>query len=412
MDRVAGQSSESGYGYPESGGDRSGARISFGNLHPRLPSAIFFRQFPSCGHGDPTRRPDRRYPRSEISNLRFEVLLPPVRHRKLPRARVLPTNPTFAILQNMRGRPILALSFLALFSAAGTARADEIRLKDGSKIIGTIVGFENDSFRVETSYGFALVQKDKVADISIVATKKDSEPKPKVSPSPAAPPAAESTSVVPAVAKEPAPSAIGPMRAPVNSAAMPPASAEMAAPKIKSVAASAAPPVAPPLPPPAPDPVVIRDEIRGNQYVNMTYGFQMFKPPSWELIPAARKALPDAVAAMGTYDQTTMLVIGRELGKDTLDAHAATTEKALREVYENYRLISNRHVSVAGLPAVEQRSRGTADGRDWSVILLTVFKGADAFTLLGMTYADSDLIQVQENVISKAINSLTFSTNP
>ena len=171
------------------------------------------------------------------------------------------------------------------------------------------------------------------------------------------------------------------------------------------------PPVAPPAPPAAPAPPVIRDEIRGNQYVNLTYGFQMYKPPSWELIPAARKALPDAVAALGTNDQTTLLVIGREQAKDSLDAHSAATEKALREVYENYRLISTRRVSVAGIPAIEQRSRGTADGRDWSVILLTLFKGDDAYTLLGMTWADSDLIQVQENVIAKAVSSFTFTAN-
>ena len=92
----------------------------------------------------------------------------------------------------MRGRLILGLAFLSLLFSAGAARADEIRLKDGTKIIGTIVGFENDSFRVETSYGFALIQKDKVADISIIATKKDSEPKPKAN-APAAPsPAADS----------------------------------------------------------------------------------------------------------------------------------------------------------------------------------------------------------------------------
>ena len=87
--------------------------------------------------------------------------------------------------------------------------------------------------------------------------------------------------------------------------------------------------MAPPAPPPAPEPLVIRDEIRGNQYVNLTYGFQMYKPPSWDLIPAARKALPDAVAALGTNDQTTLLVIGREHAKDSLDAHSAATEKAL-----------------------------------------------------------------------------------
>src|SRR4029077_1688031 len=121
--------------------------------------------------------------------------------------------------------------------------------------------------------------------------------------------------VVPAVAKEPTASASAPLDA-IAVAPMHPATGsgsasaaakpDMAAAKIKSVAAAApAPPVAPPAPPPVPEPPVIRDEIRGNQYVNLTYGFQMYKPPSWELIPAARKALPDAVAALGTNDQTT-----------------------------------------------------------------------------------------------------------
>src|ERR1700687_37992 len=103
----------------------------------------------------------------------------------------------------MSGRAIPFLILLAAMVTAVVARADEIRLKDGTKIIGTIVGFENDSFRVETSYGFALIQKDKVADISIIATKKDSEPKPKAN-APAAPSPAQTPSVVPAVAKEPA----------------------------------------------------------------------------------------------------------------------------------------------------------------------------------------------------------------
>lgn len=311
----------------------------------------------------------------------------------------------------MRCKAILAWALPFLLIAPSAARADEIRLKDGSKIIGTIVGFENDSFRVETSYGFALVQKDKVADITIVAAKKESEPKPKAGAQ--APTTTAAPGIVPAVAKEPAgaeASALAPMRAPANPAAGAAAKAEVAAPRIASVAAVApAAPVAPPPPPPAPEPVVIRDEIRGNEYVNLTYGFQMFKPPSWELIPAARKALPDAVAALGTYDQTTLMVIGREHAKDSLDSHAAATGKALGDVYENYRLISSRRVSVAGFPAVEQRARGTADGRDWSVLVLTLIKDGDAYTLLGMTWADSDLIQVQENVIAKTVNSLTFT---
>jgi hypothetical protein len=302
--------------------------------------------------------------------------------------------------------------------AAGAVRADEIRLKDGTKIIGTIVGFENDSFRVETSYGFALIRKDKVADINITAAKKDTDPNPKSSVG-APPPSSAAPNIVPAVAKEPVTpagvstgaNALAPMRAPSSpgAPANAVAKAEVSAPKITNVSeALPAPPVTPPTPP-APGPPVIQDEIRGNQYVNLTYGFQIYKPPSWELIPGARKALPDAVAALGTNDQTTLLVIGRASAKDSLDAHATATETALKDVYENYRLLSTRTLTVAGVPAIEQRARGTADGRDWSVILLTLLKDNAAYTLLGMTWANSDLIQVQENVIAKTVNSLTFT---
>src|SRR6267143_4380314 len=107
----------------------------------------------------------------------------------------------FAILRIMSGRVIPFLALLAALINAAAARGDEIRLKDGTKISGTIVGFENDSFRVETSYGFALVLKDKVADINISAAKKDAEPKSKPSVSGTPPPAAK-PAALPAVEKE------------------------------------------------------------------------------------------------------------------------------------------------------------------------------------------------------------------
>lgn len=332
----------------------------------------------------------------------------------------------------MRDRAISELALLALLFCASVARADEIRLKDGTKITGTIVGFENDSFRVETSYGFALIQKDKVADINISAPKKEPEPKakssaplaplagPSAAPLRLAPPPDAAPEVVPAVVKEPAAPVkaapepkgvpkVAPKDRPNRDASVSPAVAKSDASPPKTIAAAAPAAIPPPPPPPPPEPPVIRDEIRGTLYTNLTYGFRMYKPPSWDLIPEARKALPDAIAAMGTYDQTTLLVIGREHTKDSLESHAATTAKTLGSVYDNYRLISSKHVTVAGLPAIEQHSRGTADDRDWSVTLLTFLRGNDAFTLLGMTWADSDLIQVQENVIAKTVNSLTFS---
>jgi len=336
----------------------------------------------------------------------------------------------------MRNRAIHDLALLALLFSASAARADEIRLKDGTKISGTIVGFESDSFRVETPYGFALIRKDKVADISISAPGKEAEPRAKGSATPMISPGAPSVTpiaaapfdstaapeLVPALEKAPGATAkAGPQtkttskdNLKVTANMLPAAAKSMPAPSKPLTAAASASPVVPAAasahaPPPPPAPPELRDEIRGNLYSNLTYGFQMYKPPSWELIPEARKALPDSIGAMGTYDQTTLLVIGRELAKDSLEAHATATGKTLSGVYENYRLISTRHVTVAGSPAIEQRARGTAAGRDWSVVLMTVLKGNDAFTLLGMTWADSDLIQVQENVITKSINSFTFT---
>jgi hypothetical protein len=63
---------------------------------------------------------------------------------------------------------------------------------------------------------------------------------------------------------------------------------------------------------------------------------------------------------------------------------------------------------VAGLPAIEQRFRGSLDNLDWSVIVLTFVRDAEVFTVLGMTHADDDLIQIQENVIAKTVGSLQF----
>jgi hypothetical protein len=135
----------------------------------------------------------------------------------------------------------------------------------------------------------------------------------------------------------------------------------------------------------------------------------MFRPPGWELVPEARKALPNAITAIGTGDESTLVVIGRETSRDSLDWHSASAERTLRQIYENYRPVSMTRRTVGGLPAIEWRFRGVVDDRDWSVSALTLVRGSDVFTLLGMTYADSDLIQIRENVIGKMITSLQFA---
>jgi len=114
---------------------------------------------------------------------------------------------------------------------------------------------------------------------------------------------------------------------------------------------------------------------------------------------------------MGTSNESTLMVVGEEKTKEPLDAAAAAVEKRLHDVYTNYQRLSERKTVVGGLPAVEYQYRGKADDHDWSGKLVVVARGKDMFTVLAMTYADSDLIQIQENVIARAIASLDFNAH-
>ncbi len=151
--------------------------------------------------------------------------------------------------------------------------------------------------------------------------------------------------------------------------------------------------------------------MRGNTYFNYTHGFRMYKPPGWRLIPDARQSLPNAVVAMGTPDESTLMVIAEEKSKDSLDVTAANVETRLRYIYANYSRVSERKTVAGGFPAVEIHYRGLADEHDWLGTILVVSHREEIFSMLGMTYSDSDLIQIQENVIARTIASLEFTSN-
>lgn len=147
----------------------------------------------------------------------------------------------------------------------------------------------------------------------------------------------------------------------------------------------------------------------GNSYVNETYGFRMYKPPDWELIAGARSLLPGTIAALGTGDQTTYLLIGQDPAGKSLASDMNATEQRLREVMDNFRSLGEKRIAVSGSDAVERRFRGTVDEHDWSGMVVLVPRGGKVYTIFGMTYADSDLVQIQENVIARAISSLEFT---
>jgi hypothetical protein len=320
--------------------------------------------------------------------------------------------------------------------AAVPVFADEIRLKDGKKLYGVIVAYEENMFKVKTDFGYVLVEKDKIASIIPTdPTSAEVQPAAKTSANPSkgastqpkaettsgsaadtAPPAtkASAKAIIPGVTKR---DKSGSEAGKLNGTAVKPelpisaATREATAPVLKgSAAGNTTLPLTPaqPEPPKEPEVPAIREDVQGNVYTNYTHGFRMYKAPSWQLIDDARNALPNAIVAMGTSNESSLMVVGREKTKDALDAAAVTVEKRLRDVYENYQRVSQRKTVVGGSPAVEFRYHGKADEHDWSGILVVISRSADIFTVLGMTYADSDLIQIQENVIAKAIASLTF----
>src|SRR5450432_3366874 len=371
----------------------------------------------------------------------------------------------------MRARGLILGCIVICIAALAVprAQADEIRLKDGQKLYGVIVAYEDNMFKVKTDFGFVLVEKDKIAAIipaspgAHPAAKPETQPAKSPSPAPVKPSASKPVPPASTAHKEvPAPAT--PTPTPVKSVAPPPASssdskpakvAKAEAPKPAPVSTSAATP-APAAPNAAPKPLpekkspppssatpaaetasaakppavsnapvvtpvpakpkVIepppnREAVQGNLYINYSHGFRMYKAPSWKLIEDAPQALPNAIVAMGTANESTLMVVGQEKTKSSLEATAADVEKRLRDTYGNYRRISLNKTVAGGFPAIEIKYRGLAEDHDWSGTLLVVSRSGDMFSVLGMTSADTDLIQIQENVIARAIASLEFNSN-
>ena len=328
---------------------------------------------------------------------------------------------------NKRGPLFLASLALAFCAVALPARADEIRLKGGRKLYGVIVAYEDNMFKVKTDFGYELIEKDKIESIipSTPAGKSEPAGAKKSATLPKTEGGAPASQTEPAVAK-PADAGTAATNASAKTASPSPADkVDKASPKITNAAVNAAPLAikgsptasapaassAPPAPPKEPEVPANREEIQGNLYTNYTHGFRMYKAPSWSLIEEARGALPNAIVAMGTSNESTLMVVGEEKTKEPLDTAAAAVEKRLQDVYVNYQRLAQRKTAIGGLPAVEYQYRGRADEHDWSGKLVVIARGRDLFTVLAMTYADSDLIQIQENVIARAVASLDFNVH-
>jgi len=334
--------------------------------------------------------------------------------------------------------PFAVLLATVVVLSPRATQADELKLKDGTKIVGTIVGFEENSFKVKTNYGFAVVQKDQVISISITAPAKKPDAEQKSEPSaekPASPatvnsykksnrtpstppnpePAADPNTSDPKTSRPNAPPdapTAAPATAKSVTPAVPPENAApaKAAPTTAASAASAPAASAPAAPSPKPtQPESMRERVTGNLYANETYGFQMYKPPTWQLVEGARSVLPGAITALGTSDETTYLLIGRQPIEKSFASDIDATDRHLQNTLDNFRPLGEKKIVISGEPAVEKRFRVSVEQHDWSGVAVFFQHDAHLYTIFGMTSADSDLVQIQENVISRAISSLQFA---
>ena len=236
-------------------------------------------------------------------------------------------------------RRVLILAGLSLVALA--AHADELKLKDGTRIVGTIVGFNDNSFKVKTGYGFAVVRRDEVVSILVKDSGNKAEPEKKPSAEAKTAPEKPADIAPPAETPKPAAAAKPASANPTAPTAEPKtASAATSQPAAKPTAAAAASNAAPanaPAPSATSEPEQVKEEVSGNEYTNLTYGFRMYKPPAWQVLESARSMLPGAITAMGTSDQRTYLIVGQGTAGKSLKADMTVAEGRLGDALENFR---------------------------------------------------------------------------
>lgn len=306
-----------------------------------------------------------------------------------------------------RLRTILPLGFV-LWVLVSQAAAEELTLKNGQKIIGTIVGYEDEMFRVETEFGFALIRKDKVAAINFAAAgSKEAAQKRgerKNVPSAEKQPAihrertADEGSLDPARTPQAALTADNP-KPPKKTDALDALSGPPSA-------ADTAPPVSRPLDEPLPP--QLQERVEGNNYLNDTFHFAMFKPPGWKIHEGVHRETGSAIVAMGPEDEQTLLIVDRQVWSGTPNLQSDEVEAKLRQTYQDFQKFSESSTQVDRHPAIRRVFKGLMEGVEWHGVSVHVARGNMVFGIIGLTSAET--FQFQQAIFNKIINSFRFLT--
>lgn len=272
------------------------------------------------------------------------------------------------------------LALVLWWSVAGVARAEEFHLADGRKVRGKIIGFEREIFKVETSLGIVYVPREQIRRIVFY--------------SPSGPQTLEPGSARVRGQPQPAP---GKKIAPAPEVA--------AAPRVASPPPAITRPVLRPVPPPKPARMI--EYVGPTTYTNESFGFQMYKPPGWRSYPELVKPDNPLLAALGTPDENTLLMVGQEIFQGDVATYTRLAEDSLKQLYPDYRKVSERTTRFAGFAAVEREFTGSAAGRFWTGLAIYFSHGDSHYTFLGVT-AENETLSFQQSLFRKIINTVQF----
>jgi hypothetical protein len=180
--------------------------------------------------------------------------------------------------------------------AAMPAAAEEISLKDGTKIVGHMTAISADKIEVQTSYGKVQLKRSDILTISF----------------PENGPAATSSDAA---------------------AASDTGAAKTAASKID-------------------------ESLNGVQYVNRTAQFTLTVPPDWVLSPDLRHT-PDALAALSSRDKMRYLAVIREDYPGSAESYKEIMLLATRKGLGDFEELAQSSVTIDGRPSLLVYYRGT-----------------------------------------------------
>jgi hypothetical protein len=197
-------------------------------------------------------------------------------------------------------RRILLMSSFFVAAAALPLAAEEISLKDGTKIVGHMTSVSSDKIEVETSYGKMQLKRSDILDINF-------------------PENGAGTSATSGTSNNTAPSTAASVKRDGQS---------------------------------------IDDSLQGTQYLNRTGKFSLTLPPNWKINTSLVRS-PQTMGGVSSRDEMRFVLVSREEYTGSLESYKGLGDIQARRSLENYEELSSSPITIDGKAGVLVSYRGT-----------------------------------------------------